>query len=1152
MKIGGTNENMVRKLLSALLAIAIVVGFIPAWSITVLAAGNTYTFDLNYGNVVISVASVSFSDASGIKTQSYNSEDSIVITQSNNNTPTSSSITVENNVTADITLDGVNISGNGIKIGFQQTSSVHLKLVNDNKIVSSANTAMYIGSSGSLIITGESTGSLNAQSGSGHAGIENNGTLTIDGGTVTATGEHYGAGIGGSENGAGSIITITGGTVTATGGQCGAGIGQGYSATGGTVTITGGTVTATGGNMGAGIGRGFDGSGGLVIITGGTVTANGGGSESGVGIYGGAGIGGCHCKDVTYGSGTVRISGGKVTATGGKGGAGIGGGNQGSNGTTTITGGRVTATGGSEAAGIGGGYRGGGGTVRIDGGTVTATGGNNGAGIGGGFNCVGSGDSGAGGSISITAGEVTATGVYGGAGIGGGSYGVGGSITIAGGKVTARGGTVSNDIGSGANVSSISAFTIAGGSVKTANNAFNAGYPKNNAGDRLYLLTVNATGASIDNGSNLTAKYGTVQTAYTAPSGHDGIYSYLWLPEGDSEVHYTKSGIESFISTKIATNNTNSISIPIPVTYAATVENGTGSGNYAKDANVSITADTAPSGKEFDKWISSDGMTFANANASSTTFTMPEKAVTVTATYKDLPVVTYTVTFNKNGGDTEAGQITKAAISGGNVGTLPTAPTKSGYNFSGWNTAANGSGTVFTAATAVTANLTVYAQWTLVPSGGSPSGGSSSRGGGGSSSGGVPANTPTTTITTNTGTASSGVTSTTTATAKSDSNGKAAATVTDSQVKETVCKAEEAAAKQGEGTAAEVEIKVTAPAEANTVETSLPKTAVTAVADKKIDNLTVATPVASISFDKAAITTISKEAAADVKITVAKVDASGLSETAKVTVGDRPVFNFSVTSGDKTISQFGGTVALSIPYTPKAGEDTNAIVIYYINAEGKPEVVTDCRYDPTTGKITFTTNHFSQYAVGYNKVNFNDVAASAWYSDAVSFVAARGIATGTGNSSFSPNAELTRGEFLIMVMRAYRLQADENTKDNFADAGNTYYTGYLAAAKKLGITTGIGNNMFAPDKKISRQEMATLLYNTLKQINEIPKSSTGKTMAAYSDTNKIASWAEDAVTLFVKTGTISGSGGKLNPDGTTNRAQMAQVLYNLRGKTNAI
>jgi glucan-binding YG repeat protein len=70
-----------------------------------------------------------------------------------------------------------------------------------------------------------------------------------------------------------------------------------------------------------------------------------------------------------------------------------------------------------------------------------------------------------------------------------------------------------------------------------------------------------------------------------------------------------------------------------PETYAVTVTNGTGSGNYAEGATVSISANAAPSGKTFDTWTGD--VTFANANSASTSFVMPNHAVTVTATYKD-------------------------------------------------------------------------------------------------------------------------------------------------------------------------------------------------------------------------------------------------------------------------------------------------------------------------------------------------------------------------------------------------------------------------------------------------------------------------------------------------------------------------------------
>lgn len=208
----------------------------------------------------------------------------------------------------------------------------------------------------------------------------------------------------------------------------------------------------------------------------------------------------------------------------------------------------------------------------------------------------------------------------------------------------------------------------------------------------------------------------------------------------------------------------------------------------------------------------------------------------------------------------------------------------------------------------------------------------------------------------------------------------------------------------------------------------------------------------------------------------------------------------------------------------------------------------NCRYDPATGSVVFVTNHFSRYAVGYNKVMFTDVAETAWYAAAVDFSAARGITTGIGNDMFNPDGHLTRGQFLVMAMRAFDIRPAEQPEDNFADAGNDYYTDYLAEAKRLGISNGVGNNRFAPERVVSRQEMCTLLYKTLMSVDVLPEATTEQTLAGYKDATQVAPWAKEALSLFAGTGIVSGREGSLAPNAPSTRAQMAQMLYNLLSK----
>ena len=201
------------------------------------------------------------------------------------------------------------------------TGDVHLILADGASL--DAAQGVNVGAGNSLTIYGQSGGT----------------------GKLTATGGGFQAGIGGNSNQSGTI-TINGGTVTATGGDGGAGIGGGKEAEGGTITINGGTVNATGSTDAAGIGGGGGGNGGNITINGGTVTATG----STTPYSGSAGIGG----GGVYGSGgTIIIRGGTVIANG-AGGAGIGGGSSGAGGTITISGGTVIAK-GSGSPGIGGG-----------------------------------------------------------------------------------------------------------------------------------------------------------------------------------------------------------------------------------------------------------------------------------------------------------------------------------------------------------------------------------------------------------------------------------------------------------------------------------------------------------------------------------------------------------------------------------------------------------------------------------------------------------------------------------------------------------------------------------------------------------------------------------------------------------------------------
>ena len=356
--------------------------------------------------------------------------------------------------------------------------------------------------------------------------------------------------------------------------------------------------------------------------------------------------------------------------------------------------------------------------------------------------------------------------------------------------------------------------------------------------------------------------------------------------------------------------------------------------------------------------------------------------------------------------------------------------------------------------------------------------------------------------------------------------------------------------KQAEnsGQKARMEFSVTAPSSATEVKLEIPKSSFSQIVSDTNADVSVKAPLATLTFDEKAVQTVNNAGAGDISINIAKVDTAQLSNEAKELVGDRPVFDFAVKSGSTAVTNFnGGNVSVSIPYTLGAGEDPEAVVVYYIDSTGSPKAIKGA-YNSSTGTIDFTTTHFSKYAVGYNKVAFTDVSANAWYGDAVTFLAARGITTGTSEGVFSPSAKLTRAQFLVMALRAYGIEADTDTSGNFSDAGSTYYTGYLAAAKRLGISNGDGKGHFLPNAQITRQDMFVLLYRTLDVLGELPEAQSASTVAQFKDAAKVSAYATDAMNALIQANVVSGSNGSLDPKGLSSRAQMAQVLYNLLAK----
>lgn len=395
---------MARPLAQRLAALTVVAALMAGLSVPAFAA--TY----NIGDGSITIEANGDGTAKVTQNETVNEKDDDVIVKGSGET-TSNVIEVINNTEDDlkITLSDVDIADTKGKapLSVSGTGDTTIELDGNNSLTGSGWSAGLERNeekdaagnvvSGKLTIQDENkNGSLEATGNYGGAGIgggnlKNSGEIEITGGTITATGALDGAGIGGGGSGGDGTVTISGGNITARGGSsdnpnaiCGAGIGGGGGFGNATVTITGDAVIeeATGGGACAGIGSGYYNSKTDITISGNAEVKNAQGGAQGAGIGGG---GGGLSTGGSIGTVTITDNAKVDNATGGEGAAGIGSGVLGDV-TVNISGNAtVNAEGGANGAGIGGGYASAG-DVTIEGGTtVKAEGGvGGGAGIGGG------------------------------------------------------------------------------------------------------------------------------------------------------------------------------------------------------------------------------------------------------------------------------------------------------------------------------------------------------------------------------------------------------------------------------------------------------------------------------------------------------------------------------------------------------------------------------------------------------------------------------------------------------------------------------------------------------------------------------------------------------------------------------------------------
>jgi hypothetical protein len=167
---------------------------------------------------------------------------------------------------------------------------------------------------------------------------------------------------------------------------------------------------------------------------------------------------------------------------------------------------------------------------------------------------------------------------------------------------------------------------------------------------------------------------------------------------------------------------------------------------------------------------------------------------------------------------------------------------------------------------------------------------------------------------------------------------------------------------------------------------------------------------------------------------------------------------------------------------------------------------------------------------------FTDVDTSKWYHEAVDYVLTKGVMEGNSDGTFTPNGTLTRAQLAQILYNA--AGKPEATAENpFTDVPeNQWYAKAVIWAAQAGVVEGYGDGTFGPNDKISRQDLAVMLWRYAGE----PTAT--KTSLDFTDAAQASDYATAALLWASETGIVQGDNGKLSPKGSATRAEAATMV----------
>ena len=288
---------------------------------------------------------------------------------------------------------------------------------------------------------------------------------------------------------------------------------------------------------------------------------------------------------------------------------------------------------------------------------------------------------------------------------------------------------------------------------------------------------------------------------------------------------------------------------------------------------------------------------------------------------------------------------------------------------------------------------------------------------------------------------------------------------------------------------------------------------------------------------------VAKDATETFSYTKPSSSSSGGSSSGKTTykVTTSAVNNGGVNASPSNAEK-GATITITL--SPDKGYKLDKLTV----TDGSGKTVSTVKKSDTVYTFTMPASAV-KVGVSYVKATetpsetkFNDVSANDWFASAVDYVTGKGMMNGTADNTFSPKANTTRG---MIVTVLYRLENQPSTSAaSFTDvASGAYYANAVAWANANGIVSGYGSGKFGPNDKVTREQLAAILYRYAQYKKYDVSVGEDTNILSYDDAQSISTYAIPAIQWACGAGVVTGkSGSKLDPKGNATRAEVAAML----------